>query len=160
MTIYPPKKIHSSEGLGLNTAKSITPVSDSVSISREIWGEMGEPWREGSVVIADTGYVWTTKWEVGEPYIVTKFHDTDGRLVGVYCDVSRPIEASEGGFSFEDLYLDVWQAPGGDPVVLDEDELIQATEAGYISVEEASGARRVAARIALRLAEDPEFIDF
>lgn len=94
---------------------------------------MDEPWCEGPTVIARTDYTWTTKWEVGKPYIITKFQDADSNFIAVYCDVARHVEAIDDSFAFVDLYLDVWQIPGQDPIILDEDELREAVDAGYVS---------------------------
>lgn len=103
MSIHPPKQISSTEGLGVNTTKAMVEISEGVSISTEIWKEMNEPWREGETIIAKSGYVWKTKWEAGKPYIITKFLNTAGELVGVYCDVSRPVRKKDKVFSFTDL---------------------------------------------------------
>ena len=144
MSIHQPKNISSTEGLGINTTKSMRRINESVSIGTEVWNDMKEPWVEGRTVIAKPGYIWTTKWETGKPYIITKFQDAAANLIAVYCDVARPIEERSGGFSFVDLYLDVWQVAGQDPVILDEDELKQAVIAGYITEDEAHGAKIVA----------------
>ncbi len=160
MTLHPPKQISSIEGLGLNTTKTMAHVSDTLAIGREEWSEMNEPWREGEVIIAEPGYTWATRWEVDVPYIVTKFLNADSQLVGVYCDVSYPVEKIEGGFAFTDLYLDVWQPAGKGPTVLDEDELAAAVEAKYVTPEEADKARKVAREITDRLMSEPHFLQF
>lgn len=160
MSLHPPKNVSSAEGLGLNTTKSMQRISDSESIGTEVWNEMDEPWREGLTIIAEAGYVWTTKWEVGEPYIVTKFQDAALNLIAIYCDVARPVEKIEDRFTFVDLYLDVWQQPGKDPIILDEDELEDAVGAGYISNDEAIQAKRVADELVARLKNDTEFLKF
>lgn len=159
MALHPPKQISSTEGLGVNTTKTMRRISDRVSIGTEVWNDMEEPWREGDTIIAMPGYVWTTKWELDKPYVITKFHDTAAHLVGMYCDVARPIQASGEGFIFTDLYLDVWQIPGKEAIILDEDELADAVNAAYITPDEAEEARRVARVIATSL-NDPEFINF
>lgn len=46
----------------------------------------------------------------------------DGKLKGWYCNICRPAEISETAVRCEDLALDVWVAPDGESVVLDEDE--------------------------------------
>lgn len=135
-------------------------ISDSKSIGTEVWNEMDEPWQEGSTIIAEPGYAWTTKWEVGKPYIITKFQDAASNLIAIYCDVTRPVEKTENSFTFVDLYLDVWQQPGKDPTILDEDELEDAVSAGYISNDEAIQARQVADELVARLKNDAEFLKF
>lgn len=133
-------------------------VNDSVSIGTEIWNEMEEPWRQGSTIIAKPGYIWTTKWELDKPYIITRFQDVASNLIAVYCDVSRPVRATDDGFSFIDLYLDVWQLPGEEPIILDEDELSEAVKANYISHDEAEIAQRIARELVASLKDDPDFI--
>lgn len=138
--IHPPKRILSYEGLGLNTVKEMQFLSDSLAIGREVWGKLEMPWQEGDVIIADEGYQWQTRWEVGRPYIITKFYDIRSREIGTYCDVARPVERLPNGFAFDDLYLDVWQPFGEKAVLLDEDELAQALGTGHITQAEAEAA--------------------
>lgn len=45
-----------------------------------------------------------------------------GRLKGWYCNIARPATISENAVRCEDLALDVWVAPDGTALVLDEDE--------------------------------------
>lgn len=160
MTLHPPKLITSTEGLGVGTTKTMRKVNDHISIATEVWNTMKEPWAEGATIIAKPGYVWETKWEVGKPYIITKFYDAAANLVAIYCDVSRPVQKTEGGFSFVDLYLDVWQPTGQEPVILDEDELEEAVRARYITPEEADEARDVARQLVNNLKNNPNFLDF
>lgn len=160
MTLHLPRNISSTEGLGINTTKSMRHISERVSIGTEIWNSMKEPWKEGTTIIAEPGYVWTTKWELDKPYIITKFQDTAVNLIAIYCDVSRPVQAIGDGYTFTDLYLDVWQVPGQEPRILDEDELKHAVEASYISPEEADEARRIANDLIISLKNDPEFLKF
>jgi len=135
-------------------------MDDSVSIGTEIWNDMEEPWREGETIIALPGYIWTTKWEVGKPYVITKFQDASAKLIAVYCDIARPVEAIKNGFTFTDLYLDVWYIPGYEPRVLDEDELQAALNARFITLEEATEARGVARSLIVRIKSDPNFLKF
>jgi len=157
MTIHPPRLISSIDGLGLNTTKTMRRISDQVSIGTEIWNELEKPWVEGNAIIAKPGYRWITKWEIGKPYIITKYHDEKGALIAIYCDVTRPVKVIDGGFEFIDLYLDVWQIPGKDPVVLDENELQDAIVAGYISTNEAHEAEQVANKIIDNIKNNPNF---
>lgn len=160
MTLHPPKRISSTEGLGIHTTKEMAHVSESISIGTETWNDMSEPWKEGETIIAEPGYSWVTKWQVGKPYVLTKFFNAEANLVGTYCDISRPVERIGDEFSFTDLYLDVWQPAGKEPIILDQDELEEATKASYITQEEAERARAVAASVLANLKSDPSFIDF
>lgn len=78
----------------------------------------------------DLGY---TVFKRGDRFIETFFsgrwynifavydHD-DGTLKGWYCNISRPAEISESAVRCDDLALDVWFSPAGNPLLLDEDE--------------------------------------
>lgn len=160
MTIHPPKHISSIEGLGINTTKTMHRINDRVSVGNEIWNDMKEPWSEGEVIIAKPGYTWTTKWEVGKPYIITKFKNKDGQLIGIYCDISTPVVAIKGGFSFNDLYLDVWQIPGKLPVILDENELEDALSAKLLTYNETLKIRKIADELMISLINDPSLLKF
>lgn len=46
----------------------------------------------------------------------------DGRLKGWYCNVCRPAVWGDGRIACDDLALDVWIAPEGSTLVLDEEE--------------------------------------
>ncbi len=158
--MHPPKNISSKEGLGLGTTKEMRYINRGLAIGTETWNELENPWSESDTIIALPGYKWVTKWEVGKPYIITKFFDDNNVLIGVYCDISRPVEASEEGFRFDDLYLDVWQIPGTRPVILDQDELEEAVEAGHISKEEAGKTWQIAHKVVNCIENDPDFLDF
>jgi uncharacterized protein len=50
----------------------------------------------------------------------------DGALKGWYCNISHPAVIQEDEIIYADLYLDVWVAATGVPLVLDEDEFANA----------------------------------
>jgi predicted RNA-binding protein associated with RNAse of E/G family len=119
-------------------------MTNDLAIGTEVWGFIEKPWAEGKTIIAKEGYVWLTRWETNKPYIITKFFDNKGNLLGIYCDITKPVRRTKEGFEFDDIYLDVWQIPGYKPIILDEDELSEAVKLGYISTEAANEARIVA----------------
>lgn len=160
MKIHKPKRITSSGGLGLDTVKKMELPSDTTGIGTELWGPLDEQWAEGDTVIAREGYLWRTKWEVGKPYIVTKFYDTNRNLVGVYGDICRPVERDGEGFAFDDLYLDVWYVPGQAPVILDVDELKEAVKLHYVAESEARYVYGVAKNLAERIKNNEEDLSF
>jgi len=49
-----------------------------------------------------------------------------GKCRGWYCNVTLPATISETVVSYTDLYLDLWVAPDGTQLVLDEDEFAAA----------------------------------
>ena len=160
MSIHAPKRVTSTKGLGVNTTKTLEWMSDTLAYGTEVWGELEKPWKEGETLIALPGYVWRTRWEVGKPYIITKFFNEKGELVGIYCDICSPVEKVNDGFEFDDLYLDVWQTPGNAPVLLDEDELQEAITAGFLTAEEATEVRHHAVEVIQILLTKPDLLNF
>jgi len=88
----------------------------------------------------------------GDPFSVFLFTNDDGSLRGWYVNLERPQRRTAIGFDYEDDLLDVWVALGAEPELLDEDELAQAVELGFVSAERAAEIRAVAERV---LAEPP-----
>jgi len=144
MALHQPKLMSSYCGLGLNTIKTIKYRSAHLAIGTEVWGHIEEPWTEGETVIAQEGYTWLTRWETNKPYVITKYFDSSNKLVGIYCDINKPVRRNADGFEFDDLYLDVWQKADEEPIILDEDELSEAVSAGFIDTDEANEAKKVA----------------
>jgi predicted RNA-binding protein associated with RNAse of E/G family len=70
------------------------------------------------------------------------------------------VEKTEDGFAFIDLYLDVWQVAGGKPTILDQDELTEAVNTGYVSPEEADEVRVEAKKVIELLTSHPEILKF
>lgn len=160
MSLHPPKRISSGEGLGLNTKKKLDFVNETLAFGTETWGDLEKPWQQDDTIIALPGFVWRTRWEVGKPYIINKYLNERGELVGIYCDICRPVEKEGDGFAFDDLYLDVWQIPGEEPTILDEDELVESVRAGFLSEEEANTTREIAVQIKELLLTRPDLLNF
>lgn len=84
-------------------------------------------------------YVWP-----GRPYEIGAFHDEDDSFLGHYVNVIRPPEIEPGRWVIDDLFVDVWVPARGEPVVLDLGELREALSRGWVTEEEATGARDLA----------------
>lgn len=155
--LHRPKLVKSTEGIGLpENTRSLAFFSDSLALGVEVWNKVDDPWHQDDIVTALPGYKWLTIWEAGKPYVITKYYDDKANLIGVYCDICRPVERVDSGFEFFDLYLDVWMVPGQAPVILDEDELKEALEAGYVTKTEADQASLVAQVLVRTLTDHPE----
>jgi uncharacterized protein len=77
----------------------------------------------------DTGYVllepgdrWTEYHYADRWYNIFEIRADDGRLKGWYCNITRPARIGADEVAAEDLALDLWVAPDGEMLVLDEDE--------------------------------------
>jgi len=60
-------------------------------------------------------------------YNIMQIHGAGERLKGWYCNISYPAEFAEGSVSYRDLALDLWVAPDGAQLLLDEDEFAADT---------------------------------
>ncbi len=85
----------------------------------------------------------------GAWFDVGRFHRRDGTFTGLYADILEPlVPVAPREWRAVDLFLDLWlDARGGAPVLLDEDELDEALELGWITPETGAAARREAERL-------------
>lgn len=83
----------------------------------------------------------------GDPFSVFLFQHADGSLRGWYVNLERPQRRTELGFDYEDELLDVWVPAGGRPELLDEDELAEALQRGFVSPERAAEIQATAERV-------------
>lgn len=68
-------------------------------------------------------WFYTDRW-----YNIFAIHDRAGALHGWYCNVAAPATMRDGIIACRDLYLDLWVAPNGGMLVLDEDEFNAASD--------------------------------
>ncbi len=73
-------------------------------------------------VVLEPGDRWTEYFYANQWYNIFEIRASDGCLKGWYCNVTRPARISAGEVVWEDLALDLWVAPNGESLVLDEDE--------------------------------------
>lgn len=100
---------------------------------------------EGRVALEDgSSVVWFTF--PGLWHDIGRFHLADGTFTGLYANVLTPVEFIDPlTWETTDLFLDVWQdAEGGEPVILDADELEEALDRGWIDEQTAERAREEA----------------
>jgi len=62
-------------------------------------------------------------------------------------NLERPQERTALGFDFEDELLDIWVEPDREPEWLDEEELDEAVQRGFFSVERAAEIRANGERV-------------
>jgi hypothetical protein len=82
-----------------------------------------------------------------DPFSVFLFTNHDGSFRGWYVNLERPQQRTELGFDYEDELLDVWVALGRQPELLDEDELEEAVQRGFVSGGHAATIRATAERV-------------
>ncbi len=83
----------------------------------------------------------------GRSYEVGSIYDADGRFVGHYTNFVQPPKPETAVWHLTDLFLDVWQAPGQPPRLLDEDELAEAAKNGWVGSEDVARTRAEAAAV-------------
>ncbi len=87
-----------------------------------------------NLTLAECGYLWLQHLPRRGHHCLTTAFDPEGNLVQWYFDVVKEVgQTPEGRVYFDDLYLDVIATPGGEPELLDEDELEQALDERLIS---------------------------
>ena len=67
------------------------------------------------------------------PVLVNQYHRADGTLLGLYFNISTPVQLYPGEMQYIDLEVDVVEVPGGERKVIDAEKLDDAVRGGYIS---------------------------
>ena len=75
-------------------------------------------------VLLEPGDRWTEYFFTDRWYNIFEIRADDGQLKGWYCNIARPARIDAHEVAAEDLALDLWVAPDGETLVLDEDEFI------------------------------------
>lgn len=103
--------------------------------------ELDAPMRFDGDVMLEAGSlaVWFTF--PGAWHDIGRFHRVDGSFTGLYANVITPPVMEGLVWDTTDLFLDLWWPSGGDPSILDEDELEDALEQGHIDEALAQRAR-------------------
>lgn len=78
---------------------------------------------------------------------IGRFHLADGTYTGAYANLLTPVEMAGRQWETTDLFLDVWVPAEGDPELLDEEELTEAEERGWVPAETAARVREHAAEL-------------
>ncbi len=109
-------------------------------------GVMNNGGRE--ICVADNGYLWLQYFPQGANYAVTKMINAEGHVVEWYIDICKEYGKDEDGVLwYDDLYLDIVVLPDGGVHLLDQDELDEALEKGWITAGEYQLAERTAAQL-------------
>lgn len=87
--------------------------------------------------VADAGYEWLQHFPKGAHYIMTSMYNNQGQVVQWYIDICKVQGVTDRGVPwFDDLYLDVVILPSGQLYLLDEEELEDALQRGFITQED------------------------
>ncbi len=105
------------------------------------------PLHYGGVPVLAAGYgaVWFLFKD--QPFDVGRIYRPDGTWTGYYVDVLEPVRWQDADphtlDPLVDLFLDLWIAPDGGHLVLDEDEFAAAVRLGHLTPAQAAHARAV-----------------
>lgn len=105
------------------------------------------PAMAGDRVILDpeAPVIWFTypgKW-----HDIGRFHLADGSFTGCYANLLTPVVMEGSRWETTDLFLDVWVPAEGEPLILDEEDLAEAVERGWVDVATAAHVRGHAAEL-------------
>ncbi|WP_396610772.1 DUF402 domain-containing protein [Haloferax sp. S1W] len=101
----------------------------------------------------ESGDVAVTKFREGRWWYPTTYRDTAGEVKGTYVNICTPVECFPDQIRYVDLHVDVVKHADGTVERVDDDELDEAVETGYISEELAEKARSVASSLESALSE-------
>lgn len=88
---------------------------------------------DGEVVLAN-GFQFLYFDLMDKWFTVGKIRNLQGKHTGYYCDIVMPPKLlGDGGVEITDLFLDLWVSPDLRYRILDEEELEQAFEKGWIN---------------------------
>lgn len=100
-------------------------------------GPLIVPCADAWVCIADVGHTWLQHFPDDEPHVLSTMFDADGCIVQYYLDICATHGLADDGMPwYDDLYLDIVKAPGGEIEILDADELDDALADGLITPEQ------------------------
>jgi len=121
--------------------------SDDCTVTLSEPLELSEPMSFDGAVMLEQGSLALWFTFPGRWHDIGLFHRADGTFTGLYANILTPPEMESDVWHTTDLFLDVWWPVRGDVVLLDEDELSDALEAGHISPDLAEQARDEAHRL-------------
>jgi len=84
------------------------------------------------VCIKDNDYEWFEVYPENANYAITIMYDNNKNLIEWYFDIAKNVGVENGIPYEDDLYLDMIILPNGKSLIVDEDELIEAFNAGEI----------------------------
>jgi hypothetical protein len=116
----------------------------SITVEREMhpggtYDALGVERRAGDVAV--------TKFVEGRWWYATVYRGDDGTRRGTYVNVCTPVEIFPEQVRYVDLHVDVVKGPDGEVQRVDDDELDDAVDAGYLSEPLAEKARDVASKV-------------
>jgi uncharacterized protein len=114
---------------------------DHVTVTLLAAAGLEAPMLVGDTIALEPGapIIWFTF--AGLRHDIGRFHTAAGVFTGIYADIIEPVRReSIDRWHITDLFLDVWVATGGEPIILDREELDEACAHGWITAQSAAAA--------------------
>ncbi|WP_435344462.1 DUF402 domain-containing protein [Haloarchaeobius sp. HRN-SO-5] len=130
--------------LGRGTVTELDPEAGTLTVERSMTGggtydALGVPRESGDTAV--------TKLKEGRWWYPTVYRDEDGVSKGTYVNVCTPVELFPDVARYVDLHVDVVRHADGTVERVDDDELDEAVDAGYVPEALAKKARDVATAV-------------
>jgi len=114
-----------------------------VIVSKFKFEELKSAFKIKDKAVVENDYTGICYEFLNKGFEIIKVLDLNNKLTGYYCNINRYPKMFDGGYEVVDLFLDVWVFPDLEYVVLDEDELEEAFEKGWIKEEDKKFAEKV-----------------
>jgi len=133
VAVYENELVHAAPDVTVTVMRA-TRLEKPVTVGQQIILENGAP------------VVWFTFPDADHD--IGRFHTRAGVFTGIYANILTPVEfISPTEWRTTDLFLDIWIGNDDAARILDEDELADAVERGWIEPATAEAARASAARL-------------
>ena len=129
----------------------------TITLHRTIRGEGG--FYDGIQARKEAGDYAISRYKLGEMFSETRYYSAEGKLKGVYVNISTPIEFGRRAITYVDLRVDVVKTLDGKVLILDLEELELDVEKGRVPQETAVSALRLAEQIKEKLSSEENLID-
>jgi predicted RNA-binding protein associated with RNAse of E/G family len=133
ITVYENELLHADEDVTITVVRA-TQLEKPARVDGDVILENGSPVIWFTFPFAD--------------HDIGRFHTHDGAFTGLYANILTPVEfISPTEWRSTDLFLDVWIGNDGNARILDEDELDEALQLGWVDEQTADAARATARRL-------------
>ena len=132
LQIFEQRLVHDGDDVKVTLAEAV-PFEPALRIGGDVVLELG------------SDVVWFTF--PGTWHDIGRFHRADGTFTGLYANVLTPPSLNGTEWDTTDLFLDVWIAPDGSVLLLDEDELDEALGKEWVDGATAARAHDEARRM-------------
>ncbi len=111
-------------------------------VERATWRADAPSRHLANTQVSGPGYIWFRFWLTDGGYVVEKYFDPQGQVLGIYIPVAPPIQLQGEQYRTTQLLLGLWLDPGGRVRVLEEEAFDRAAHEGLLQEAEVAMAER------------------